>query len=200
MQNLQHSWFDPTSLMSRTVQWDTLPSDFLQKKNILETLKSGLLQQSSTHLFDAPKKRGRQRHSPMIDQTNYDLDIINYIGVSTDEHVHNALYFIKIQNLILGLVGMHMTQSQDVRHASLNMIFIMPEWRRRGLAKAIAEHAGVLAAQGPKTWSRDKPLICHASSTGEISAVLVNHFFDAAKEHMSLLGKPQPESKWSIMS
>ena len=48
MQHLQHSWFDPTSLMSRTVQWDTLPSDFLQKKNILETLKSGLL---SNHLL-----------------------------------------------------------------------------------------------------------------------------------------------------
>lgn len=198
---LHHTWFDPTSLMSRNVEWGFLPTgNHLESRNIVEKLKAGLLQEQSMHFFDAPKKRGRQKQQSKIDMVEYPLDILQHLGEYEDaDHTH-TLYVVSTGSLILGFVGVsiqqEMVNNTPTLVASLDAIMVLPQWRRRGLAQSIASHAG--------WWCVDRlqhvpgSHVCRAVSHGEVSASLANAFYDGIRARARLLGKDIPEFQWAI--
>ena len=199
MPYLKHSWFDPTSLMSRDVQWHVLPQDALQKKAIIETYRSALLKEQDPTKFAQPKKRGRQRAKLELELEQYHDDLARSIGVVGNDNEVYALYAVKVANVPMGLVGLSIHKSEENITASLDLVYVMPDWRKRGLAHAIAEHAGFWVMNAMCAWREYRtPMICNVESDNEISASLATSFLDAVVRNARLLNVKEPQTKWRI--
>lgn len=200
MPYLHHTWFDPTSLMSRSVQWSTLPEDPYQKRVPIEILRVALEKDVLPEKYAKPRKRGRQRRENQPSLCRWNPDIVNHIGVVGNEDDKHALYYIHIGNITLGLVGIHIWKENDQIHAEVPLIFVVPEWRKKGLGTSIAGHAGLWLATAKHHWNRDVDWNMHLDSHNTISAKLLTHTHAQTKEGCDLFNVNYPKLHWTIHS
>jgi len=200
MNYLRHFWFDPNSLISRTITWDVFPAGSLQLHNVVEQLRSGLMADVDDLVTLQPTRRGRQKQKQDIWMNTYTSDIAKVIGVMGDDNKIYALYHVQLGSVTLGIVGLHVMRTDKRIDATLDMIYILSAWRLRGLASSIAEHAGRWAVIAMQNWRFDQKhdLNIHVTSHNDISASLAVTFIQSATETSYLHNAGRIISHWSI--
>lgn len=201
MHYLRHSWFDPTSLMSRSVQWDILSGDASTNAALIQEYKAALLAENDANGVILPKRRGRQRQVDNIPMRVYPEQLAKTIGVFGNEQTIHALYSVKMSNRPAALVGIRVEKTDSKITAHLDMVYVLKMWRRRGLGQAIAEHAGRWAALGMNSWSNDsvkREFICSATTGSPVEASLATIFFRSCIETANLHAIQIPTQQWFI--
>ena len=200
MHYLQHSWFDPTSLMSRDVQWDVLTTNQTTNNALIEEYRSAFLSEYDSLNTIQPKRRGRQRQSDSIQMRQYSERLTKFIGVLGNEQCIHALYAVKMADRPVALVGLRVEKNEALT-TYLDVVYVIDKWRRRGLGQAIAEHAGRWATLGMNAWNNDsthRTMTCCISTRNPLEAVLASAFMQGAQETANLHALPAPEMVWLI--
>lgn len=200
MQYLRHSWFDPTSLMSRDVQWDVLTSNQTTNTALIEEYRSAFLSEYDSLKTMQPKRRGRQRQSDSIKMRQYPERLAKSIGVFGNNTNLHALYAVKMAGRPVALVGLRV-EKNDIITTHLDAVYVIDKWRRRGLGQAIAEHAGRWATLGMTAWnSSSEPLriACSITTRNPLEAALASAFMQGALETAHLYTIAAPELVWLI--
>ena len=200
MHYLQHSWFDPTSLMSRDVQWDVLTTNRTTNNALIEEYRSAFLSEYDSLKTIQPKRRGRQRQSDSVQMRQYSERLTKSIGVLGNEQCIHALYAVKMADRPVALVGLRVEKNEYLT-TYLDVVYVIDKWRRRGLGQAIAEHAGRWATLGMTAWnnsSMPRPMACCVSTCNPLEAVLASAFMQGAQETADLHAIPAPEMIWLI--
>lgn len=200
MHYLRHSWFDPTSLMSRDVQWDVLTTTQADNTALVEEYRSAFLSEYDSLKTMQPKRRGRQRQSDSIKMRQYPERLAKSIGVFGNETCMHALYAVKMAGRPVALVGLRVEKSDTIT-AYLDAVYVIDKWRRRGLGQAIAEHAGRWATLGMNAWnhhSKPLPLVCSITTRNPLEAALASAFMQGAQETAALHSLRTPDFIWLI--
>lgn len=200
MHNLRHSWFDPTSLMSRDVHWHVLSGDKATNSALVEEYRSAFLSEYDSLKTIQPKRRGRQRQSDSIQMRQYSEKIASAIGVMGNSQCMHALYAVKMSDRPVALIGLRVEKG-DTLTTYLDMVYVLDKWRRRGLGQAIAEHAGRWAALGMHAWNdgaTPRPTACSITTRNPLEAAIANAFMQGSQETANLHGIPAPAQVWLI--
>ena len=200
MHYLQHSWFDPTSLMSRDVQWDVLSTNQTTNNALIEEYRSAFLSEYDSLKTIQPKRRGRQRQSDSIRMRRYSERLAKSIGVLGNEQCIHALYAVKMAGRPVALVGLRVEKDKSIT-TYLDVVYVIDKWRRRGLGQAIAEHAGRWATLGMNAWndrSVPRSMACCISTRNPLEAVMASAFMQGAQETADLHAISSPEMIWLI--
>ena len=98
------------------------------------------------------------------------------------------------------LVGLRVEKSNTRIDAYLDAMYVLPNYRRRGLGSAIAQHAGEWAVLGMQSWrDGEQQLRVHAQTHNGIEASLAQTFFRSALETAQLHGIQVPSFEWGIV-
>ncbi len=200
MHYLRHSWFDPTSLMSRDVQWDVLGDNQAANNALVEEYRSAFLSEYDSLKTMQPKRRGRQRQSDSITMRQYPEKLAKSIGVLGSQDCIHALYSVKMAGRPVALVGLRVERKDSIV-AYLDAVYVIDKWRRRGLGQAIAEHAGRWSALGLNAWNdaaQPKELVCSITTRNPLEAALASAFLHGAQETANLHGIQTPTLAWLI--
>lgn len=200
MQYLRHSWFDPTSLMSRDVQWDVLSTNHSDNTALVEEYRSAFLSEYDVLKTTQPKRRGRQRQSDSIQMRQYPEQLAKAIGAFGNEHCIHALYAVKMAGRPVALVALRVEKGTDIT-THLDAVYVIDKWRRRGLGQAIAENAGRWATMGMNAWNQSTeplPLVCTITTRNPLEAALASAFMQGAQETAHLHCVQAPELRWLI--
>jgi GNAT superfamily N-acetyltransferase len=198
MSSLQHTWFDPTSLMTRQLQWSLLGDDSYIRQTQIELLRVALEKETHPERYTQPKKRGRQRAQDIPPFKCWNPSVVQHIGLHVQDHRRDALFAVRSAGVSVGLVGLSLEAKDTHIVAKTPMIFVAPEWRRRGIGTAIAEHAGIWLASTKQEWKPRHPWSLDASSHDYISAVFVGTIWSRAVEFSDMLNESRPALRWSI--
>ena len=200
MHYLRHSWFDPTSLMSRNVQWDVLSDDSETNAILIQEYKASFLSENDPLQSLQPKRRGRQRQTDTVVMRQYSENIAKTIGVFGNDHTIHALYAVKLGKSPVALVGIRVEKTDTHITTALDMIYVLKIWRKRGLALSIAEHAGRWATLGMDAWNTKNSLTtqCHATTLSHVEASLASTFLRSAVETANLHAIEPPVQSWFI--
>lgn len=200
MHYLRHSWFDPTSLMSRDVQWDVLGDNQAANNALIEEYRSAFLSEYDSLKTMQPKRRGRQRQSDSITMRQYPEKLARAIGVLGSRDCIHALYSVKMANRPVALVALRVERKEMIT-TYLDAVYVIDKWRRRGLGQAIAEHAGRWAALGMNAWNdtdNPKELQCTITTRNPLEAALASAFLHGAQETAQLHSICTPTLVWLI--
>lgn len=200
MHYLRHSWFDPTSLMSRDVQWDVFSNNQATNNALVEEYRSAFLSEYDSLKTMQPKRRGRQRQSDSIQMRQYPERLAKSIGVFGNAQCIHALYAVKMAGRPVALVALRVEKKETIT-THLDAVYVIDKWRRRGLGQAIAEHAGRWAALGMHAWNEDSAprlTVCTISTRNPLEAALATAFMQGAKETAHLHDIPTPDLVWLI--
>lgn len=200
MHYLKHSWFDPTSLMSRDVQWDVLTTNKTTDAAVVEEYRSAFLSEYDSLNTMQPKRRGRQRQSDSIAMRRYPERLAKSIGVLGNAHCIHALYSVKMAGRPVALVGLRV-EKNDTITTHLDAVYVIDKWRRRGLGQAIAEHAGRWATLGMNAWNEPtlpRAIACSIATRNPLEAALASAFMQGAQETADLHAITAPECIWLI--
>lgn len=200
MHYLRHSWFDPTSLMSRDVQWDVLTTNQTTNNALVEEYRSAFLSEYDSLKTMQPKRRGRQRQSDSIQMRQYPERLAKSIGVLGNANCIHALYAVKMAGRPVALVGLRVEKGASIT-TYLDAVYVIDKWRRRGLGQAIAEHAGRWATLGMTAWNdrvQPRPIACSIATRNPLEAALASAFMQGAQETAHLHAIAAPELIWLI--
>ena len=199
MQYLRHSWFDPTSLMSRDVQWDVLTTTQADTA-LVQEYRSAFLSEYDSLKTVQPKRRGRQRQSDSIKMRQYPERLVKSIGVFGNDNCIHALYAVKMAGRPVALVGLRVEKGAAIT-TYLDAVYVIDKWRRRGLGQAIAEHAGRWATLGMNAWNdriNPLPTACNISTRNPLEAALASAFMQGVQETAALHAIAAPDFVWLI--